>query len=163
MKGRQADEDESASIADGTSYKNGEVKAESLQPLDDVPTSDEMFQLQLQQLQRPGGVLVALVALASLATLAGSSPSPLSAPLFPSPNAVPVSGSHGTRAAASPASPDQHNWLGRRANVPIPDPASRVDLFIGTTSTGHAFPGEPPPSPPLSVWLAISTPTCGRF
>ncbi|KAI1787036.1 glycoside hydrolase family 92 protein [Ganoderma leucocontextum] len=33
------------------------------------------------------------------------------------------------------------NWFGRRAVVPIPDPASRVNLFIGTTSTGHAFPG----------------------
>lgn len=31
---------------------------------------------------------------------------------------------------------------GKRANVPIPDPASRVNLFIGTTSSGHAFPGE---------------------
>ena len=122
-----------------------------------------MFQLQLQQLQRPGGMLVALVALASLATLAGSSPS-----LFTSPNALPASSSHGARAAASPASPNQNNWpgLGRRANVPIPDPASRVDLFIGTTSTGHAFPGEPPP-PPLSLSLSLSLSlwltTCGRF
>ncbi|KAI0703902.1 glycoside hydrolase family 92 protein [Cerioporus squamosus] len=32
-----------------------------------------------------------------------------------------------------------HN--GKRADVPIPDPASRVNLFIGTTSSGHAFPG----------------------
>ncbi|TFK78035.1 glycoside hydrolase family 92 protein, partial [Polyporus arcularius HHB13444] len=30
---------------------------------------------------------------------------------------------------------------GKRADVPIPDPASRVNLFIGTTSSGHAFPG----------------------
>ncbi|TBU57549.1 glycoside hydrolase family 92 protein [Dichomitus squalens] len=33
------------------------------------------------------------------------------------------------------------NWFGRRADVPVPDPASVVDLFIGTTSSGHAFPG----------------------
>lgn len=30
---------------------------------------------------------------------------------------------------------------GKRADVPIPDPASRVNLFIGTTGPGHAFPG----------------------
>ena len=30
---------------------------------------------------------------------------------------------------------------GRRADVPIPDPASRVNLFIGTIGFGHVFPG----------------------
>ncbi|KAH9846718.1 glycoside hydrolase family 92 protein [Lenzites betulinus] len=29
----------------------------------------------------------------------------------------------------------------KRADVPIQDPASHVNLFIGTTSSGHAFPG----------------------
>ena len=150
------------------SYKNGILEGGE-PPTSRRQSSDEMF--QLQRLQRPGGVLVALVALASLATLVGSSPSPLSASASPfasaSHPAVPVSSSHGARAPASPfaPAPDQNtnnNWsglgLGRRANVPIPDPASRVDLFIGTTSTGHAFPGEPPP-PSLSLWLTI----CGRF
>ncbi|OJT03621.1 hypothetical protein TRAPUB_5649 [Trametes pubescens] len=31
---------------------------------------------------------------------------------------------------------------GKRADVPITDPASHVNLFIGTTSSGHAFPGH---------------------
>lgn len=30
---------------------------------------------------------------------------------------------------------------GNRVDVPITDPASHVNLFIGTTSSGHAFPG----------------------
>ncbi len=81
------------------------------------PPLGEMFQHQ----QLCGGVLIVLVA---LATLAGSSPS------------------HPFGSAVSSAERNQRTWLERRANVPIPDPASRVNLFIGTTSTGHAFPGE---------------------
>ncbi|KAI0708317.1 glycoside hydrolase family 92 protein [Earliella scabrosa] len=38
-------------------------------------------------------------------------------------------------------SPGSSSNNGRRADVPIPDPASRVNLFIGTTGPGHSFPG----------------------
>lgn len=47
--------------------------------------------------------------------------------------------------AASPAvalsRPGVDSRTGKRADVPITDPASHVNLFIGTTSSGHAFPG----------------------
>ena len=72
----------------------------------------------------------ALVALAALVTFVSSLPSASSSSAFP--------------ATHRPSSVDEHSQrdrFGRRA-VPIPDPASRVNLFIGTTNTGHAFPGE---------------------
>ena len=89
---------------------------------------------QLQQLQLRGG---ALIALAALATLAGSSSHPSGY------------GSPSSNTNTNTYTRNQENWLQRRANVPIPDPASRVNLFIGTTGTGHAFPGEFWRGPPL--------------
>ncbi|PIL28599.1 hypothetical protein GSI_08641 [Ganoderma sinense ZZ0214-1] len=89
--------------------------------------------LELQQLR--GGLLVALVA---LATLADTSSHPYS------PDA---------HQPISIAQRNQENWLRRRADVPIPDPASRVNLFIGTTNTGHAFPGVTVPHGMIKVGM----------
>lgn len=43
--------------------------------------------------------------------------------------------------AAAVSRPGVDARTGKRADVPITDPASHVNLFIGTTSSGHAFPG----------------------
>ena len=80
----------------------------------------------------------ALVALAGLATLASSNSA------HPSDSVHPTSHAHARHAhqnAHRVEERSEKNWFGRRADVPIPDPASVVDLFIGTTSSGHAFPG----------------------
>ncbi|KAI0649687.1 glycoside hydrolase family 92 protein [Trametes meyenii] len=47
---------------------------------------------------------------------------------------------------------------GKRADVPIPDPASRVNLFIGTTSSGHAFPGVTLPHGMVKVGMDTDSP-----
>ncbi|KAI0658157.1 glycoside hydrolase family 92 protein [Cubamyces menziesii] len=47
---------------------------------------------------------------------------------------------------------------GRRADVPIPDPASHVNLFIGTTSSGHAFPGVTLPHGMVKVGMDTDSP-----
>ncbi|KAI0672074.1 glycoside hydrolase family 92 protein [Trametes maxima] len=47
---------------------------------------------------------------------------------------------------------------GKRADVPITDPASRVNLFIGTTSSGHAFPGVTLPHGMVKVGMDTDSP-----
>ncbi|KAI0767769.1 glycoside hydrolase family 92 protein [Fomes fomentarius] len=52
-------------------------------------------------------------------------------------------------------------WLaafGRRADVPIPDPASHVNLFIGTANSGHVFPGVTLPHGMVKVGLDTDSP-----
>ncbi|KAI9068178.1 glycoside hydrolase family 92 protein [Trametes sanguinea] len=46
----------------------------------------------------------------------------------------------------------------QRADVPIPDPASHVNLFIGTTSSGHAFPGVTLPHGMVKVGMDTDSP-----
>ncbi|KAI0771303.1 glycoside hydrolase family 92 protein [Trametes elegans] len=47
---------------------------------------------------------------------------------------------------------------GKRADAPISDPASRVNLFIGTTSSGHAFPGVTLPHGMVKVGMDTDSP-----
>ncbi|KAL1948226.1 hypothetical protein VTO73DRAFT_12301 [Trametes versicolor] len=47
---------------------------------------------------------------------------------------------------------------GKRADVPITDPASHVNLFIGTTSSGHAFPGVTLPHGMVKVGIDTDSP-----
>ncbi|KAI0634493.1 glycoside hydrolase family 92 protein [Trametes polyzona] len=54
--------------------------------------------------------------------------------------------------------PGVDSHTGKRADVPIPDPASHVNLFIGTTGPGHAFPGVTLPHGMVKVGLDTDSP-----
>ncbi|KAH9934470.1 glycoside hydrolase family 92 protein [Epithele typhae] len=53
---------------------------------------------------------------------------------------------------------DAASRIGKRVDTPIPDPASRVNLFIGTTSSGHAFPGVTLPHGMVKVGMDTDSP-----